>query len=270
MPAPSPRSRSRPFAATAPYAVLVGGDTPANALDRARGPIAIRGLCRGRGPVRSAAGARRGRRTIGGMTEASVAGFKYQVFRAALNTLYFSGAYRVLRPLMGGVGAILMLHHVRPSRPDRFQPNHLLEVTPKFFERVIRRLRRSKVDLISLDEMHRRLTTGDFPRRRFVCVTFDDGYRDNLRIRLSGAEEIRGAVRDLRGDELRRPDRRTVVARARSRDRAERHDRAAPRRPRPLVRVPQRRRTSARCSTTSTAGCGSVRPRRNCGRSCAI
>ena len=45
---------------------------------------------------------------------------------------------------------------------------------------MIRRLRRSKVDLISLDEMHRRLTTGDYPRRRFVCVTFDDGYRDNL------------------------------------------------------------------------------------------
>ena len=107
-------------------------------------------------------------------------GFKYQLFRAALNTLYFSGAYRALRPLTGGVGAILMLHHVRPPRRDRFQPNHLLEVTPKFFERVIRRLRRSKVDLISLDEMHRRLTTGDFPRRRFVCVTFDDGYNDNL------------------------------------------------------------------------------------------
>jgi peptidoglycan/xylan/chitin deacetylase (PgdA/CDA1 family) len=109
-----------------------------------------------------------------------VEGFKYQVFRAALNSLYFSGAYRMLRPLMGGVGTILMLHHVRPARPDRFQPNHLLEVTPKFFERVIRRLRRSKVDLVSLDEMHRRLSTGDFPRRRFVCVTFDDGYRDNL------------------------------------------------------------------------------------------
>jgi peptidoglycan/xylan/chitin deacetylase (PgdA/CDA1 family) len=109
-----------------------------------------------------------------------LAGIKYQVFRAALNALYFSGAHTMLRPLTGGVGAILMLHHVRPPRHDRFQPNHLLEVTPKFFERVIRRLRRSRFDLISLDEMHRRLTTGDFPRRRFVCVTFDDGYRDNF------------------------------------------------------------------------------------------
>jgi peptidoglycan/xylan/chitin deacetylase (PgdA/CDA1 family) len=95
-----------------------------------------------------------------------------------LNALYFSGAYWMLRPVLGGAGAILMLHHVRPSRRDRFQPNRLLEVTPKFFERVIKRLRRSKVDLISLDEMHRRLVTGEFPRR-FVCITFDEGYRDN-------------------------------------------------------------------------------------------
>ncbi len=106
-------------------------------------------------------------------------GIKYQLFRAALNAIYFSGAHMALRPLLGGVGAILMLHHVRPPRHDRFQPNHLLEITPAFFERVIRRLSRSNVDLISLDEMHRRITTGDFPRRRFVCVTFDDGYRDN-------------------------------------------------------------------------------------------
>ena len=107
-------------------------------------------------------------------------GLKYLLFRGVLNSLYFSGAYWALRPLTGGVGAILMLHHVRPPRYGRFQPNHLLEVTPRFFERVIRWLRRSKVDLVSLDEMHRRLTTGDFPHRRFVCITFDDGYRDNL------------------------------------------------------------------------------------------
>jgi peptidoglycan/xylan/chitin deacetylase (PgdA/CDA1 family) len=102
------------------------------------------------------------------------------LFRVALETLYFSGAHWMLRPLFGGVGAILVLHHVRPARSGAFQPNRLLEVTPKYFERVIRRLRRSRLDLVSLDEMHRRLSTGDFPKRRFVCVTFDDGYRDNL------------------------------------------------------------------------------------------
>ena len=84
-----------------------------------------------------------------------------------------------MRPFVGGIGAILTLHHVRPPRPDRFQPNRLLEVTPRFFERLCRKLRRSRLDIVTLDEMHQRLIDGDF-KRRFVCLTFDDGYRDNL------------------------------------------------------------------------------------------
>ena len=108
-----------------------------------------------------------------------MAGLRYTLFCTMLETLYFSGAHAMLRPVLGGAGAVLMLHHVRPARRDRFQPNRLLEVTPRYFERVIRRLRRSRIDLVSLDEVHRRLRDGDFPRR-FVAVTFDDGYRDNL------------------------------------------------------------------------------------------
>ena len=104
---------------------------------------------------------------------------KTTIFRTAMETLYFSGAHVLMRPLVGGVGTILTLHHVRPPRRDRFQPNRLLEITPHYFEKVIRKLRRSGVDLISLDEMHRRLIERDFARR-FVCVTFDDGYRDTM------------------------------------------------------------------------------------------
>jgi peptidoglycan/xylan/chitin deacetylase (PgdA/CDA1 family) len=105
---------------------------------------------------------------------------KKAVMRTGMEALYFSGAHRLLRPLLGGVGAILTLHHVRPPRADRFQPNRLLEVAPEFLEDVIVGLRREDVELISLDDMHRRLIECDF-RRRFMCFTFDDGYRDNLR-----------------------------------------------------------------------------------------
>ena len=108
-----------------------------------------------------------------------MAGLKQTIIRGGLESLYFSGAHLALRPFVGGVGAILTLHHVRPPRPDRFQPNRLLEVTPGFLTRVVSDLRRSGIDLVSLDEMHRRLTEGDFGRR-FVCLTFDDGYRDTL------------------------------------------------------------------------------------------
>jgi len=106
-----------------------------------------------------------------------VEGVRYKLFRAAIEALYFSGAHRMLQPILGGVGAILTLHNVRPARPGQFQPNRLLEVTPKFFEDVIQRLRRSGADLVSMDEVYRRLKEREFPRR-FVSITFDDGYRD--------------------------------------------------------------------------------------------
>ncbi|MEA2904578.1 MAG: hypothetical protein QOI12_1965 [Alphaproteobacteria bacterium] len=108
-----------------------------------------------------------------------MSGLKNTVIRTGFETLYFSGAYHMMRPFVSGVGAILTLHHVRPPRPDRFQPNRLLEVTPRFLEKVIRYLRWWKVDLVSLDEMHRRLAEGAFGRR-FVAITIDDGYRDTL------------------------------------------------------------------------------------------
>src|SRR5438105_6745373 len=107
----------------------------------------------------------------------ALTGLKKTIIRSGLETLYFSAAHVAMRPFGSGVGAILTLHHVRPPRLDRFQPNRLLEVTPSFLEDVIRDLRRCRLDLVSLDEMHRRYAERDF-RRRFVCITIDDGYRD--------------------------------------------------------------------------------------------
>ena len=106
-----------------------------------------------------------------------MANLKKTVIRTGLETLYFSGLHHWLRPVVGGVGSILTLHHVRPPRPDAFQPNRLLEISPGFFERLLRRLKRARIDVVSLDEMHRRFIEGDF-KRRFVAITFDDGYKD--------------------------------------------------------------------------------------------
>ncbi|MFL6837204.1 MAG: polysaccharide deacetylase, partial [Bradyrhizobium sp.] len=58
--------------------------------------------------------------------------FRNTVIRAGLEALYFSGAHFLLRPIFAGVGAIFMLHHVRPSRDGEFQPNRHLEVEPEF------------------------------------------------------------------------------------------------------------------------------------------
>lgn len=103
---------------------------------------------------------------------------RHTVIRAGFDALYFTGAHRVLQPLLAGVGAIFMLHHVRPPRPDAFQPNRHLEITPAFLREVLAHIRARGIDIVSLDEARRRLVEGDFARR-FACFTFDDGYRDN-------------------------------------------------------------------------------------------
>ncbi|WFU40624.1 polysaccharide deacetylase family protein [Bradyrhizobium sp. CB82] len=100
------------------------------------------------------------------------------VIRVGLEALYFSGAHHLLRPLLAGVGAIFMLHHVRPPREDAFQPNRHLEVTPDFLRATLCHLRSHDIDIVSMDELHERLAQGRFTPR-FAAFTLDDGYRDN-------------------------------------------------------------------------------------------
>jgi len=100
------------------------------------------------------------------------------VIRAGLEALYFSGAHYLLRPIFAGVGAIFMLHHVRPSQEGEFQPNYHLEVEPEFLRAMLEHLRSLDVDIVTMDEVHQRLSERDF-ERRFACFTLDDGYRDN-------------------------------------------------------------------------------------------
>src|ERR1700761_1781392 len=100
------------------------------------------------------------------------------VIRAGLGALYFSGAHYLLRPIFSGVGAIFMLHHVRPGRGAAFQPNRHLEVTPEFLRATLAHLNSRDIDLPPGGGVHRRLLARNSPRR-FACFTFDDGYRDN-------------------------------------------------------------------------------------------
>src|SRR5262249_27587037 len=111
------------------------------------------------------------------------------VIRAGLEALYFSGAHHLLRPIFAGVGAIFMLHHVRPRDGRKFQPNHHLEIEPSFLRAVLSHLRARDIDIVGMDEVHRRLTEKDF-KHRFAAFTLDDGYRDNRDHALPGLREL--------------------------------------------------------------------------------
>lgn len=91
-----------------------------------------------------------------------------------LELAYFGGL-----PWLGrrGAGAILRFERVRPRTSGRFQPLRSREITPEFLDRTIRALKRWKYDIVSMDEACQRAVTMAMPRR-FVCLTFDGGYKD--------------------------------------------------------------------------------------------
>jgi peptidoglycan/xylan/chitin deacetylase (PgdA/CDA1 family) len=97
--------------------------------------------------------------------------------RLGLELAYFSGFARIRQRRTGGAGVILRFERVRPRRGVRFQPLKSQEITPKFLDRTIRALKRWKFDIVSMDEVCQRAVTLASPRR-FVCLTFDGGYKD--------------------------------------------------------------------------------------------
>ena len=110
--------------------------------------------------------------------------FKNFAFKSIMNGLYFIGSHAMMRHWSGGLGAILMLHHVRDNPASDFAPNAHLTVSPNHLESTLQFLRRQKVDIISMDEVVKRIATGQKSTngKPFVAITFDDGYRDNAEI----------------------------------------------------------------------------------------
>jgi peptidoglycan/xylan/chitin deacetylase (PgdA/CDA1 family) len=94
-----------------------------------------------------------------------------------LELAYFSGVAWLSGRRTGGAGVILRFERVRAPREARFQPLRSREITPRFLDSTITALKRWKFDIVSMDEVCRRAVTLAAPRR-FVCLTFDGGYKD--------------------------------------------------------------------------------------------
>ena len=80
------------------------------------------------------------------------------------------------------LGVILMLHRVvenRSMEPEKRE----LEITPGFLEETVLRYHEQGYRFVSIDQMCDMLD-GKEKGKPFVCLTFDDGYRDNYTVAL--------------------------------------------------------------------------------------
>ncbi|MDQ8726112.1 polysaccharide deacetylase family protein [Bradyrhizobium sp. LHD-71] len=105
---------------------------------------------------------------------------KRALARLGLELGYFTGIARILARRTGGLGVVLRFERVRPRVSGGFQPLRAHEVTPEFLDRTLLALKRWKFDVVSIDDVIERLRHPATHRRRFVCLTFDGGYRDFL------------------------------------------------------------------------------------------
>lgn len=78
-----------------------------------------------------------------------------------------------------GNAAILMLHRIAPIDSDKLPINEALKVSPEFLESFIKEARESGYSFVSLDELAHNLRDSK-PFSKLLCITIDDGYKDNL------------------------------------------------------------------------------------------
>ncbi|NOZ33485.1 MAG: polysaccharide deacetylase family protein, partial [Alphaproteobacteria bacterium] len=104
---------------------------------------------------------------------------RYFALRCMFELLWATSIARLAAKRSECRGIILTLHRVLPDAPADFSPNSILQITPKFLEKTINGVRRRGFEIVDLDEAKRRVLSLHAPGR-FVVLTFDDAYRDNL------------------------------------------------------------------------------------------
>jgi peptidoglycan/xylan/chitin deacetylase (PgdA/CDA1 family) len=103
------------------------------------------------------------------------------LLQTGFDTIYYSGAAKLLAARWGGMGVIFCLHHVKPGggKQSGFAPNSNLEITPEFLADIIAFVQAKGYELLSLSDTVERIRQGQC-RNRFAVFTLDDGYKDNL------------------------------------------------------------------------------------------
>src|SRR5271157_781311 len=97
-----------------------------------------------------------------------------------------SGLAWMLKPFYAGRGAILALHRVLPAGARAPEPGNIVRVEQ--LREALRYIQEGGWEFAPLDEVPERLRS---KAGRFVSITMDDGYRDNLLYALPVFREFR-------------------------------------------------------------------------------
>jgi len=102
---------------------------------------------------------------------------KHAGITAGLEASFLLSRLGLARDLKGR-GVIFTLHHVRPDKPDSFDPNRHLAITPEFLDAAIRTLAERGYRFLRLEDVPAALAEpeGAAP---FAVFTLDDGFRNN-------------------------------------------------------------------------------------------
>jgi peptidoglycan/xylan/chitin deacetylase (PgdA/CDA1 family) len=106
--------------------------------------------------------------------------FKHVAIRHLGNIAAASGLAGLAAGRYGGAGSIFMLHSIVGD--DYLFPKENVQTSAGFLEKIIRHCVSRRIAVVSLSDAMLRIESGS--SERFVCFTFDDGYRDNLKIAL--------------------------------------------------------------------------------------
>ena len=100
--------------------------------------------------------------------------------RLTWEILYRSGLSAAIGCRYAGIGSIFMFHRVVPCVSAHLDGE--LCVTPGFLQAWLTSMRKAGVAVVSMDDAVERIGEAgrDSARGRFVVITFDDGYADNV------------------------------------------------------------------------------------------